>query len=118
MPNQRPSPGTAHSAPERFHRRTEPVTEQPRNAYSAADIKILGARQVEERFTWAQAQALAQRYKTVTPEHILRLMTACDISGWDKDLAERKYLQGEDGIRAPLEMIEAFAELSDQRFSP
>ena len=87
-------------------------------SYDASSIKVLGGRQLDEKFTWQHAKVLAARYPHISPEHIERLLEACDTSGWSHDLAERKYLAKVDpDIETPFEMMEAFKQvLSDRRY--
>jgi hypothetical protein len=85
------------------------------NAYNASSIKILGARQLEERFFFVRVPSLADKYRHIPRAHIARLLEAAELSGWPFDLAERRYLEGDKSIVVPVEFVTIFAELADQR---
>lgn len=84
-------------------------------SYTAANIKILNKEEQDERFIWNKAKTLSRVYPHITYDHILRLLEACLLSGYDIELAIRKYLAKEDNIKVTPELIEVFKELADQR---
>lgn len=77
--------------------------------YDASAIQILDAEQVCQKFVWAKAGALAERYKKPL-EWIERGLQACDRIGIDHSFFIEKYLDRKalpkhDGLSAALQDI-------------
>jgi hypothetical protein len=60
--------------------------------YTAESIRILEPAEVEERFGWAQAAALAERYRRPEP-WIRRGLEACRRAGVEADYFVERYLR-------------------------
>jgi len=78
--------------------------------YTAANIKIPTAAELQEKMPWLRAHTLAKDYDQPI-EFIERLLKACHISGWPVEQAIAKYLDGDKIIVTPPEMQQAHREL-------
>ena len=80
-------------------------------SYTAADIKILEPREVSEKFFFVRVGQLAKQYPASSSEFIARLLEACALSGFDEELAVRRYLAKDKSIVPSPELIECHKEL-------
>ena len=79
--------------------------------YTAADIIILEPDQVSEKFFFVRANELAKQYPSSSPLFIARLLEACQLSGFDEELAIQRYLAKDKRIVPSPELLECYREL-------
>ena len=84
------------------------------NDYTAKDIRILESHEAQEKFLFLRVKALSERYRSTSSEFIERLLTACALSGFDEELAIRRYLDKDKSIIPSVELIECHKELMDR----
>lgn len=80
-------------------------------SYTAADIQILDHQEVSERFFFVRVGELSRQYPQANTEFIARLLEACALSGFDEELAVRRYLAKDKSIVPSPELIECHKEL-------
>ena len=80
-------------------------------SYTAKDIIILEHDQVSEKFFFVRVNELAKQYPSSSPLFIARLLEACQLSGFDEELAIQRYLAKDKRIVPSPELLECHREL-------
>lgn len=80
-------------------------------SYTAKDIIILEPDQVSEKFFFVRVNELAKQYPSSSPIFIARLLEACQLSGFDEELAIQRYLAKDKRIVPSPELLECHREL-------
>lgn len=80
--------------------------------YDANSIRVLTEHQAADRFGFAKVRELSVRYPWVTEDAISRLVEATELSGWDIDKAEARYLSRESAEVPPPEFRAIYRELA------
>ena len=80
-------------------------------SYTAKDIIILEQDQVSEKFFFVRVNELAKQYPSSSPIFIARLLEACQLSGFDEELAIQRYLAKDKRIVPSPELLECHREL-------
>lgn len=83
-------------------------------SYTAADIRVLTAAEVNERWDWAKAGALALHYRR-DEGWIGRGLAACRSAGVAEAYFIRRYLDGDRSLPEHEGVTEAFKELLRHR---
>lgn len=79
--------------------------------YTAKDIKILDSKQASEKFFFLRVKQLSEQYPSVASDFIARMLESCMLSGFDEELAVRRYLAKDKRIIPSPEFIECHKEL-------
>lgn len=80
-------------------------------SYTAKDIIIIEPDQVSEKFFFVRVNELAKQYPSSSPIFIARLLEACQLSGFDEELAIQRYLAKDKRIVPSPELLECHREL-------
>ena len=79
--------------------------------YTAKDIQILDSRQASEKFFFLRVKQLSEQYPSVATDFIARMLESCMLSGFDEQLAIRRYLAKDKSITPSPEFIECHKEI-------
>lgn len=79
--------------------------------YTAKDIRILDSRQASEKFFFLRVKQLSDEYPAVASDFIARMLESCMLSGFDEQLAIRRYLAKDKSIVPSPEFLECHKEL-------
>jgi hypothetical protein len=90
----------------------QPPSDQP-PTYTAANIRILSGPELVDRFDWAKAGQLAEKY-SLPLDHVERGLQACRESGVDPEYFVRRYLDKDKTVERRPEVEDAFLELVRQ----
>jgi hypothetical protein len=82
--------------------------------YTAKDIQILNNQQASEKFFFLRVKQLSEQYPSVASDFIARILESCMLSGFDEELAVRRYLAKDKSIIPSPEFIECHKELLNE----